>query len=126
MTPTGQSIETTPIEECMAKRGAYRDATKTVEQLIDSLGKIYAELAAQRGRGGMRPWQTITIAPGGPYPSELAGGPTILADRWPTAQQFNSALSQWHSACFEYRQAWTRVPDNQKRQYPELRPDFLD
>lgn len=115
----------TPIEDSMARRETFREATKTVENLIGALGKIYGALAQQVGRGGLQSWQTITISPGGPHPADVAGGETILADRWPTAQQFNLALSQWHSARFEYEQAWVRVPFDQKKQFQELRPEWL-
>jgi hypothetical protein len=115
----------TPIEDCMARRETYRIAARTVETLIEALGKIYGALARQVGRGGMQSWQTITISPGGPYPSDAIGGEIILADGWPTAQQFNLALSQWHFTRFEYSQAWVRVPFDQKKQYQELRPEWV-
>lgn len=125
MTPTEQSIETNPIEECMVRREEYREAGKYLEKLINNLGKIYATLQAQVGRGGIRNWP-VAIVPGGPHNGESSGAITILADAWPSAQQFNAASSRWESARFAYRQAWRRIPYNQQGQFAELRPDFLD
>jgi hypothetical protein len=115
----------TPIEDCMARRKTFQEATGKVEKMIEALGQIYGTLARNLGRGGLQHWQTITVSPGGPYPSDVIGGPVILADGWPTAQQFNLALSQWHSTRFEYSQAWVRIPFDQKKQFLELRPEWL-
>jgi hypothetical protein len=125
MTATEPSVEANPIEECMARRDEYREATKYLEKLINSLGKVYATLQAQVGQGGIRNW-SIAIVPGGPHNGESSDETVIMADAWPTAQQFNAALSRWESVRFEYRQAWRRIPYNQQRQYSELCPDFID
>jgi hypothetical protein len=114
----------TPIEDCATRREVFREASKTVEALIEALGRIYGTLARQVGPGGLQNWQTITISPGGPYPFDPTSTTVILADGWPTAKQFNEALSKWHFARFEYERSWVRVPFDQKGQFSELRPDW--
>ena len=105
----------TPLEECAEKRATYNKVANEIQTIILALGEIHSAL--------QREWsKTVIIPSGGAYPIELAGGRTIQANKWPTAQQCDAALRQYHTTHFEWGQAWTRLPADQQGQFPELRP----
>jgi hypothetical protein len=43
-------------------------------------------------------------------PGNAMGGPTADGSKWPTAEQIQAALSQWHHARLTASQAWNSVP----------------
>jgi hypothetical protein len=52
-------------------------------------------------------------------PANAMGGPTADGNKWPTAEQMQTALSQWHHARLTVSQAWNAVPQADRKNLME-------
>jgi hypothetical protein len=109
----------TPIEEYMAVRRQFEEAGEAIDALVAKISNLSATL---RGGG----WRDVHIA-GGNYTSEALGKGIFITDEgWVTRQQLATALSNWYQLKFQCRQAWTRVPDAQQKDFAHMKPGDLE
>ena len=107
--------------------------TKQVTAKLHIINNGYNAFFSTFGYGGIRnrpsgePWQWVMILNSGTaLPGFLIHVArtriTLDAKTWPTLEEVGALLAEWHRADEEYRTAWESLPEEQKQQMQEHRP----